>query len=86
MLVGLGRPVGGPPAARRRQDCRRVVVPSGCRAFPKDVALVVVALEVASRLLSGCGDDNNLNVGRQSESANEVGAGNVNKDSVVVIG
>ena len=37
----------------RRQDCRRVAVPllgSGCRAFSKNVAVDVLALEATSLL------------------------------------
>jgi hypothetical protein len=73
-LVGLGHSAGGQPAARRRQDSRRVAMPlmgSGCRAFPKDVALDVVVLEAASWLLSGRGDGDDLNVGRRVGSTNK---------------
>jgi hypothetical protein len=59
--------------AGRRQDGRRVAVPllgSGCRAFPKDVALDVVVSEAASWLLLGCGTGDDLNVRRRVESAN----------------
>ena len=89
MLVGLGWPAGSPPAAGRRQDCRKVAVSLlgfGCRAFPKDVMLVIMALEAASWLLSGCGNGGNLNVGRWAGSTNKDGAGNGNKDLVVMIG
>ncbi len=76
-LTGLGQPVGGPPAAGRRQDGRRVAVPllgSRCRAFCKDVTLDVMALEAALWLLSGRGNSDNLDVRRQVGSSNKDGA------------
>ncbi len=44
---------------------------SGCRAFPKEVALDVVALEAALWLLSEHGDGNDLDIGRRVGSANK---------------
>ena len=68
-LVGLGWPAGRPPTTGKRQDCRKVAVPllgSRCRVFPKNVMLVVVALEAALWLLLGCGEANNRGIGRRA--------------------
>ncbi len=75
-LIGLGRPAGKLPTARRRQDGRRVAVPllgSGCRTFSKDIASDIVASEAASWLLLGRGNGDNLDVRWRVGSANEDG-------------